>query len=88
MLDHDHADRRPLRDLMTTEPPTRPALIRGELPATATARTGIATDDLIHPILGLEPPARAAMTKLSTRLTLTLLAQQLLRLRPGLRPTC
>ena len=62
-------------------------MIRGELPATATARTGIAIDDLINLILGLELPARAAMARLTTRLTLTLLAQQLLRLRPGLRPT-
>ena len=54
-------------------------------PSATTARLRIVIDDLIHLILGLQLPARAAMPGLTTCLALA--AQQLLRLRPGLRPT-
>ena len=84
MLDHDHADRRQLRDLMATKPSARPARTRGELAATTTAGLGIVIDDLIDLILGLELPARTPMPRLTAGLALA--AQQLLGLRPRLRP--
>jgi hypothetical protein len=86
MLDHDHADRRQLSDLMTTAPATAPALILAELTAAATTRVRIVIDDLIDLVLGREPATRAAMPLLPARLALgTIPGQQLLRLRARLR---
>src|SRR5438128_511198 len=85
MLDHDHANRRQLRDLVAPEPPPRLALIVSELAAAPTTSIRIVIDDLIDLILRRQLPPRAAMPRLATSLTLS--TQQLLSLRPGLRPT-
>jgi hypothetical protein len=85
VLDHDHADRRQLTNLVATEPSSRPPLLRIELPSASTARTRIVIDDLINLILGLQIAARTPMPFLPT--SLATLAKQLLRLRARLRPT-
>jgi hypothetical protein len=70
MLDQDQADRRQLTDVMATEPPAWPPLIRRELAATTTAGDGIMIDDLIHLVLGSELATRAPVTRLPARLAL------------------
>jgi hypothetical protein len=86
MLDHDHADRRQLKDLMTTEPATAPALILAELTAAATTGVRVVIDDLIDLVLGRKLATRTPMPILPTRLALgAILGQQLLRFRARLR---
>jgi hypothetical protein len=86
MLDHDHADRRQLADLVATEPTARPALpIIKPTPASAT-RIRVVIDDLIHLILRLELATRTPMPELPTSLAaLPVPPHQLLRLRARLR---
>ena len=98
MLGPDHADRRQLRDLVTTEPATprallhrkltsAPTALHRELTPASTALLRIVIDDLIDLILRLQIAPRTTMPGLTARLTpLTFLARQLLRLRPRFRP--
>jgi hypothetical protein len=84
MLGHHDSDRRQLRELVTSEATRRPAFVGHELAPTAAANIRIVIDDLIELVLRPELAARALMPRLPTRLALA--AQQLLGLRPGLRP--
>ena len=87
MLGPDHADRRQLCDLVTTEPATPRALLDRELTSATTALLRIVIDDLIDLILRLELAPRTTMPGLTARLTaLTLPPCKLLRLRPRFRP--
>ena len=72
---------------MATEPPTRPALPIIEPTSASATRLRIVIDDLIHPILRLQIATRTPMPALPTsRSSLAVPAQQLLGLRPRLRP--
>ena len=86
VLGHEHADRRQLADLVATEPPARPLLLSIEpAPASAT-RPRKVINDLIHLILRLELTTRTQVPRPPTsRSSLTLAADQLLRLRARLR---
>jgi hypothetical protein len=84
MLDHHHADRGQLGELMAAEPARGPALRERERTTASPTGVGIVIDDLINLVLRREPPTRAAMSRLPARLALA--ARELLRLRSGLSP--
>jgi len=87
MLGHDHADRRQLGDLVSTEPPTGPALPVIKPASASATRVRVVIDELIHLILRLEIATRTRMSGLRTAFaTLALPAHQLLGLRASLRP--
>src|SRR5204863_5690544 len=91
MLAPPHADRRQLRDLMATEPPSRPTLILTEPAAAPTTPVRVVIDDLIHLILRPQLATRTPMPRLTACLALLASsAHQRLRLcarlRPPLRP--
>ena len=87
MLPNNQRDRRQLDDLTPTRTPRRQLLLIAELvPATAAA-VGVVIDELVDLILAGERPAGALMPGLPTRSApLPIPRQQLLRLRPRLRP--
>jgi hypothetical protein len=71
---------------MTTEPPTRTALLPAEATPTAATRIRIVIDDLIHLILRLQLATGTPMPGLSPSLALlTFPADQFLGLRARLR---
>src|SRR5215208_2221746 len=82
MLDDEHADRRQLADLTTTEPAARPTLILCELVPAAAASIRVVLDDLVDLVLGRQPATGAPMALLRARLVpASALGQQLLGLR-------
>jgi hypothetical protein len=86
MLEHDHADRRQLRDLVAAEPATRSTLAGGELAAAPPTGVRIVIDDLIDLVLRRKLTARTRVPRLAASLALGALApQQRLRLRARLR---
>jgi hypothetical protein len=86
MLAHLHADRRQLRHLMATEPPTRAALLFTEPMPASTARVRVVINDLIDLIVGPQLTTGTPMPGLPTSLAaLAVPAHQLLRLRARLR---
>jgi hypothetical protein len=74
MLNHEHADRRQLRDLMTTEAASGPTFIGRELVAAPSAHPRVVLDDLIDLILRLSsrPAPRCPSCPPALRLTRSL----------------